>query len=141
MSRNLVTEKLSTPEPTFVVGGPEINEQNMTLEEKSAAVPQYVAADPKHHGRSWRRIWQQGQPTRIVASIPTNVLQQTWQQRVSMFAVKLLWGSYNVLKIIGFVTEWTINFFVLNGGLFSLLLKLFSFRWGQSLLLMHAHLH
>lgn len=74
-------------------------------------------------------LLKHAQPTRIDATFPTDSRKQTWQQKVSLTCVKVLWRSYAVMKLMGFMTEFTLNFLVLNHGLLGLLFKLITFRW------------
>jgi hypothetical protein len=98
--------------------------------ESEATTPTFVAAQPKSTGHSITSILEHGHPTRIDATFPSDLLKQTWQQRFSMFVVKILWKIYPLMKLVGFLVEWTINFFVLNHGPFSLLFKLLvPFKW------------
>lgn len=92
--------------------------------------PAYVAAHPGSEGHKLTNFLLHGHPTRIDATFPQDLLKQTWQQRFSMFVVKILWAINPALKLFGFIVEWTINFFILNGGLFRLILTLLlPFRW------------
>lgn len=101
-----------------------------TEESESAVTPTFMAAKPKSAGHSVSSLLSYGHPTRIDATFPSDLLKQTWQQRLSMFLVKILWNVYPLLGLIGFLIEWVVNFFVLNHGLFSLLFNLLlPFRW------------
>lgn len=98
--------------------------------EEEHEAPSYVAAHPRTEGHKLTNFLLHGHPTRIDATFPQDLLKQTWQQRFSMFVVKILWAIYPALKLFGFIIEWTINFIILNGGLFRLILTvLLPFRW------------
>nr|XP_024370010.1 uncharacterized protein LOC112279617 [Physcomitrium patens]PNR57011.1 hypothetical protein PHYPA_004004 [Physcomitrium patens] len=58
----------------------------------------------------------------------------SWQQITSWIVVQALQSCYRPLNWLGSIVEWTINFFLLNGGLFRLLFKLFTFQWGRIIL-------
>nr|PNR63305.1 hypothetical protein PHYPA_001730 [Physcomitrium patens] len=58
----------------------------------------------------------------------------SWQQITSLIVVQALQSCYRPLNWLGSIVEWTINFFLLNGGLFRLLFKLFTFQWGRIIL-------
>ncbi|XP_024370194.1 triacylglycerol lipase OBL1 [Physcomitrium patens] len=58
----------------------------------------------------------------------------SWQQITSWIVVQALQSCYRPLNWLGFIIEWTINFFYLNGGLFRMLIKLLTFQWGRIIL-------
>ena len=89
----------------------------------------FFAAQPTSHGHSMIGLLKHAQPTRIDATFPTDSRKQTWQQKVSLTCVKVLWCRYAVMKLMGFMTEFTLNFLVLNHGLLGLLFKLITFKW------------
>lgn len=57
--------------------------------------------------------------------------QRSWQQHVSHMCVRILWHSYGVMKVVGFLVEWTLNFLSLNDGVFGLLYRLCFLQWGK----------
>ncbi|KAG0593134.1 hypothetical protein KC19_1G307000 [Ceratodon purpureus] len=99
--------------------------------EDNDETPTFMAAQPRSHGHSLSGLLKHGQPNRIDATFPQDLAKQTWQQKVSMICVKLLWRTYTVMKLMGFATEWTLNFLVLNNGILGLFFKLITFRWGS----------
>jgi len=95
--------------------------------------PEYMAAQPKlskHHSRkSLVSFIMHGQPNMIIATFE-KMKKMTWQQKLSMIFVAILWRSGKLLKLLGFIVEWSLNLLHLNNGLLSLLYRFFLFKWG-----------
>lgn len=100
----------------------------------------YVAVQPKlskQHSRvAIASLFRHGQPNVIEATFE-KLKHMTWQQKLAMVFVGILWRINKYLKLFGFLVEWTLNLLALNNGLFSLLYKVFLFKWGASF---HIHL-
>lgn len=96
-------------------------------------MPEYMAAQPKlskqHSGSALASLLRHGQPTKIEATLE-KYKKMKWQQKLSMFFVFVMWRVNTVLKLVGSLVEWTLNFLALNHGVFSLLYKFFLFKWG-----------
>lgn len=67
----------------------------------------------------------------ISVSFEENSSQRSWRQHVSHMCVKILWNSYDLLKVVGFLVEWTLNLLSLNNGVFGLLYRLCFLQWGK----------
>jgi len=95
--------------------------------------PEYMAAQPKlskqHSRRSLASFIRHGQPNLVKATFD-KLKKMTWQQKLSMIFVAILWRSGKLLKLIGFIVEWTLNLLHLNNGLLRLLWNLLTFKWG-----------
>lgn len=96
--------------------------------------PEYMAAQPKlskqHSRRSLASFIRHGQPNLVRASFD-KMKEMNWQQKLSMILVAILWRSGKLLKLLGFIVEWTLNLLLLNNGLLRLLWKLLIFKWGE----------
>lgn len=123
-----VSDSTQTKTSTAQENGAKIT--NGTVEDANET-PVFLAAQPKEHGHSLYGLLKHGNPTRIDATFPSDLQKQTWQQKLSMICVKFLWRSYTVMKLMGFMTEWTLNFLLLNGGFLGIFWKLITFRWGS----------
>lgn len=95
--------------------------------------PYYMAAQPKKSKQysALASMLRHGEPTRIEATFD-NLKKMTWQQRLAMVFVAILWRVAKYLKLLGFVIEWTLNLLMLNNGPFGYLYKVFLFKWGES---------
>ena len=127
----MATQEVAGPESTAPMNNGTPNGPKTMVD--SATTPTYVAAHPKAKGHALSSILNHGHPVLIDATFPSDLGKQTWQQKVSMVIVKILWKIYPLLKAFGFLFEWTVNFFVLNNGPFSLLFKLIFFQWRTAL--------
>jgi hypothetical protein len=67
----------------------------------------------------------------VSVSFEDSPSQRSWRQQVSHLFVKILWNSYGILKVVGFLIEWTLNLLSLNGGVFGLLYRLCFLQWGK----------
>jgi hypothetical protein len=67
----------------------------------------------------------------VSVSFEESPSQRSWQQHVSHLCVKILWHCYGILKVVGFLVEWTLNLFSLNDGVFGLLYRLCFLQWGR----------
>lgn len=97
--------------------------------------PSYVAAEPRMSKQysALGEILRHGQPTRIEAAFDKDK-KLTWQQKLSMVCVAILWRINKYLKLFGFVVEWTLNLLNLNDGPFGFLKKLLFLKWGEIIL-------
>jgi len=99
----------------------------------ATGVPEYMAAQPKlskqHSRRSLASFIRHGQPNLVRATFD-KMTEMTRQQKLSMILVAILWRSGKLLKLFGFIVEWTLNLLHLNNGLLRLLWKLVTFKWG-----------
>ena len=96
----------------------------------------YLAALPgDREYSSIAGLLRRGQAVRLINS-PAVDLNLTWQQKVSMIFVKILWHNYGLLAWVGLQIEWLLNYLTLNGGLWRSLNMYFNvFEWGKSRLL------
>ncbi|KAG0600272.1 hypothetical protein M758_11G020500 [Ceratodon purpureus] len=120
----MATEAVTMPEskaPTD--NGPKTEDLSVT--------PTFMLAKPKERGDTFSSFLNHGHPLRVDATFPKDIHKQTWQQKVSMIVVKILWRIYPLLKLVGFIFEWTLNFLVLNHGPFHILFNLLFFRWSK----------
>lgn len=67
----------------------------------------------------------------VSVSFEENPSQRSWQQYFSHVCVKILWHSYGVMKVVGFLVEWILNLLSLNNGIFGLLYRLCFLQWGK----------
>ena len=128
----MATEAVTMPEskaPTD--NGPKTEDLSVT--------PTFMLAKPKERGDTFSSFLNHGHPLRVDATFPKDIHKQTWQQKVSMIVVKILWRIYPLLKLVGFIFEWTLNFLVLNHGPFHILFNLLFFRWSNALLPSNSH--
>ncbi|KAL3681616.1 hypothetical protein R1sor_024572 [Riccia sorocarpa] len=64
----------------------------------------------------------------------------TWQAKVSVACLKILWNIYGPFKAIGHFVEDILNLFVSNGGFFSTLFRLFiPLLWSKLIILDREH--
>ena len=100
--------------------------------ETESEAPMYMAAQPKLSKQysAFASILRHGQPTKIEAAVE-KYQKMTWQQKLSMILVAILWRLNKYLKLLGFIVEWTLNLLNLNGGPFGLLYKVFLLKWGE----------
>lgn len=100
----------------------------------ATGTPEFMAAQPKlskqHSRRSLASFIRHGQPNLVRATFD-NLKKMNWQQKLSMIFVAILWRSGKLLKLIGFLVEWTLNLLLLNSGLLRLLWKLVIFKWDE----------
>ncbi len=81
-------------------------------------VTHYVAAHPKRRTAALAATIKHGHPTKITSAKKSDK-KTNWQQKVSLICMKLLWKCAEPLSFVGFLLEWSLNFFALN-GLFTL---------------------
>ncbi|KAG0582718.1 hypothetical protein KC19_3G080000 [Ceratodon purpureus] len=122
------------PEPMARVNGSSNGSVDSSTETESEA-PMYMAAQPKLSKQysAFASILRHGQPTKIEAAVE-KYQKMTWQQKLSMILVAILWRLNKYLKLLGFIVEWTLNLLNLNGGPFGLLYKVFLLKWGDIIL-------
>ncbi|CAM6032373.1 unnamed protein product [Sphagnum compactum] len=82
-------------------------------------VTHYVAAHPKRRTAALAATIKHGHPTKITAAKKSDK-KTSWQQKVSLICMKLLWKCDKPLSFVGFLVEWSLNFFALNGSLCTL---------------------
>jgi hypothetical protein len=82
-------------------------------------VTHYVAAHPKRRNAALAATMKHGHPTKITSSKKSEK-KTNWQQKVSLTCMKLLWKCAKPLSFVGFLLEWSLNFFALNGSLCTL---------------------
>ena len=111
----------------------------------NAAAPDFGVADAAPHTRKFAGSLNKPTPVfehvtdnqgtqetaGVSVSFEESPSQRTWQQQVSHLFVKILWHSYGILQVVGFLIEWTLNFLSLNNGVFGLLYRLCFLQWGK----------
>lgn len=92
--------------------------------------PVYMAAHPKltTQKSALKEIIKHGQPTTVESRGNKHT---TWQQKISMYLVCILWKSFSALQLVGLIIEWTTNLLALNNGVLGLLSRIIFLNWGD----------